>query len=299
MMRTKRTFKKAIIFVILVTLIVGGFIAIYMLAINPMKAVYEAQLDHAKTTLAENTKSVYIATRDIEAGEKLQADNISQIEALMSLDSQILISAEDIGSVVAVDIAANNLVTKSMILSKEYDDSLRETQFDVIVLNSNLRDGDVVDVRIRFQNGEDYVVLAQKQLFHLSLPNAVCYMHLTEDELQLMASAIVDAGCYEAVLYTVKYVASNVQSASQITYQPSEAVLEVMKNNPNAVKDATLKLSVEARKEMEKRFSFYSQEDNSVVENSINISNTKEMPDISHSGNMQGTYTDNADATNN
>lgn len=298
-MRLKRKFKKVSIFIILTILIVGSFAAIYMVSINQMRAVYEAELDYAKTTLADNTKSVYIATRNIGAGEKLQDDNVSQIEALMSLDSQILISEEDIGSVVAVDIAANHPITKSMLLHTEYENSLRETQFDVIVLNSNLRDGDVVDVRIRFQNGEDYVVLAQKQLFHLSLPNAVCYMNLTEDELQLMSSAIVDAGCYEAVLYTVKYVASNVQAASQITYQPSETVLGVMKNNPNAVKDATLKLSVEARKEMEKRLSFYSQEDNSIVENSINISNTKEMPDISHSGNMQGTYTDNADATNN
>ena len=66
-----------------------------------------------------------------------------------------------------------------------------------------------------------------------------------------------------------------------------------------AVKDATLKLSVDARKEMEKRLNIYGQEDNRVVENSINISNTKEMPDISHSGNMQGTYIDNADETNN
>lgn len=298
-MRTKRTFKKTVIVLLLILLIAGGFIALYMLAINPMKAVYEAQLNHVKTTLADNTKTVYIATRDIEAGEKLQDDNVSQIEALMSLDSQTFISAEDIGSIAAVDIAANHLITKSMLLHTEYDDSLRETQFDVIVLNSNLRDGDVVDVRIRFQNGEDYVVLAQKQLFHLSLPNAVCYMTLTEDELQLISSAIVDAGCYKAVLYTVKYVASNVQAASEITYQPSEAVLEVMKNNPNAVKDATLKLSADARKEMEKRLNIYGQEDNSVVENSINISNTKEMPDISHSGNMQGTYIDNADETNN
>ena len=216
MMRMKKTLKKTLVFGILVLVIIGGFGAIYIVSINQMKAVYEAELDYAKNTLADNTKNVYIATRDIKAGEKLQNDNVSQIEALMSLDSRAFISMEDIGTIAAVDIAANHVITKSMLLYTEYEDSLRETQFDVIVLNSNLRDGDVVDVRIRFQNGEDYVVLAQKQLLNISLPNAVCYMNLNEDELQLMASAIVDAGCYEAVLYTVKYVASNVQAASNL-----------------------------------------------------------------------------------
>lgn len=71
---------------------------------------------------------------------------------------------EDFGKLVLIDIAPGTFVTKSMLTDENVDSDLRETEFDVIYINSNITFNDYVDIRIVFPNGENYIVLTKKSI---------------------------------------------------------------------------------------------------------------------------------------
>ena len=81
--------------------------------------------------------------------------------------------------------------------------------------------GTYIDVRIRFQNGEDYCVLSRKMISEIDLETSTCYLTVDKDEIRRMASAIVDAKIYNAHMYSTAYTYGNIQPASEITYLPS------------------------------------------------------------------------------
>ena len=112
---------------------------------------------------------------------------------------------------------------------------------------------------------------------------------LIEEETQLISSAIVDAGVYEAILYTTTYLEPSIQEASVVTYQPSADVLNLIHSNPNILNIATDNLSELARTEMQRRLSVY---ENTVLYggDSGNIFNITDTPSIEDAGNMQNEY---------
>lgn len=288
MARLRRSTKKVILKSFLFVVLLGAFTAYHIITTKRLKFTYEEELLTVNETITSNTKDVFVAARDIKYKEVVTSADVVKVSALVSLEESTFFAADNIGSVATVDIPAGTILTSNMVVDEVVDKTLRETEFDVFVLNSNVTDNDVVDVRIRYQNGEDYVVLSKKCIKHLSLRNAVCYMDLTEEEMQLVSSAIVDASVRRAVLYTTTYIDPVVQDASVVTYQPSVDVLELIYSNPNIISVATENLSAVVRLEMEKRLLAYG---NAVGSNSsgpvFNITDTSNVEDV---GNMRDGY---------
>lgn len=292
MAKGKKNFRRTFIVSFLLILILGGaFAALHMISSKQIEAVYETELAEANNTITTNTKQVYVAAKAIKYGEVISEENITSVEAIVSLDSSMFLSSTEIGSTARVDIPEGSVLTTNMVTKTECDNTLRETEFDVLVLNSNLTNGDFVDVRIRYKNGEDYVVLSKKCVKNLSLRNAICYMDVIEEEMQLISSAIVDAGVYGAILYTTTYLDPATQEASVVTYQPSTDVLRLINNNPNILSVATENLSSSAREEMIKRLSEYDYKISGNTGSGI-IFNVTETPEINNAGNMQNSHTD-------
>lgn len=291
MAKLKRTTKRTLIIsLILVVVLVGAFSAFYVVSTKQTKAMYDEELRIAQDALADNTRQVYVTSRDIKYGEVLTAGDVTAVSEIVSIDASMFFTSADIGSVALVDIPAGNVITSDMITYEAYEDTLRETEFDVLVLNSNLTNGDFVDVRIRFQNGEDFVVLTKKCTKNISLRNAVCYMDLTEEETQLVSSAIVDASLYDAILYTTTYLEPSIQEASVVTYQPSADTQRIIFSNPNIVSVAAKELSVIAREEMEQRLAAYKDLLENFGSGQNNVSNIEDTPVIDGAGNTQGDF---------
>ncbi len=287
MAKMKRATKRTLfITVVLVVILTAAFTAFYLINTKQLKAVYQEELKISQDALEENSRQLYVATTEIKRGDTIDMSDVSAIGAIASIDAGQFFSASDIGSVALVDIPAETVIMSSMITYETYDNTLRESEFGVIVLNSNLTNGEYVDVRIRYANGEDYIVLSQKRLKNISLKNAICYMDMTEEETQLMSSAIVDAGVHDAVLYTTTYLESGIQTASEVTYQPRADVLRVIFDNPNIVEVASKKLSAMAREEMELRLKAYEES----VDGSGVPANILDVPTVDGIGNTQGTY---------
>lgn len=290
----RRSTKRIILWLILFVLILGAFAVYHVYSMRRVKATYEKELAVVNETIVVNTREVYVAARDIKYKEVITEADIMKVSALISLEEAVFFTPEDIGSIATVNIPVGTILTSNMVVSEVVDKTLRETEFDVFVLNSNVTNNDVVDVRIRYLNGEDYVVLSKKVIKHLSLKNAVCYMDLTEEEMQLVSSAIVDASVRKAVLYTTTYIEPSVQEGSVVTYQPSVDVLELIYSNPNIVSVATENLSAVVRLEMEKRLAAYN---NAAGKSSGPVFNITDVPNVEDVGNMMDGYVDTNDVT--
>ena len=63
----------------------------------------------------------------------------------------------------------------------------------------------------------------------------------------------MDANLHRAKIYTTKYVDSALEPANIVTYQPSNAVIDLLNSDPNVLAEAKESLSKTARVEMEEK----------------------------------------------
>ncbi|HWT27084.1 MAG TPA: hypothetical protein VN131_04025, partial [Mobilitalea sp.] len=156
--------------------------------------------------------------------------------------------------VALVNIPSGVQVIKNMLTKDKVSSELRELEYSVINLNSNVVSNDTVDVRICYPNGESYVVLSKKVIKGVDTETSICFLWLEEEEILRMSAAIVDAGLYPgAKLYVTKYIEPSIQEASIVNYTPSLSILSMIEQDPNIVDRYSQELSKEVRKALENR----------------------------------------------
>ena len=253
--RLRRSTKQYIIVSLICILIIGGaaIFTAYVIT-QQIKEEYELLLAKAHQDMSLNQRNVYVAAADIAAGDKITPDRVVKREVYSSQPRNNFITSKEIGTLALIDIPADTQILYSMVTVPEISSELREVEYQVININSNIDSNDAVDIRIFFQNGEDYVVLPKKVLRGYIKDSPSCFLWLTEEEIIRIRNAIVDAYLYTgAYLYTAKYIEPNIQEASIVTYTPSVEAIELIRKNPNIVDTAMNELSSVVRKALENR----------------------------------------------
>lgn len=253
--KLKKSTKQYIIVACLCMLTIGGTgITAYIIFTNYIKNTYHAQLSLIRQEVKDNKKEIYVVSEDLRAGDVLNTSNTQFVEGYASLPYETYITNEDMGKVLLIDAQKGVQLLKTMVSKEEINSDIREVCYEVITINGNIEHNDKVDIRILYPNGENYIVLSQKQIKQLSENMRESYFWLSEEEIIRMSSAIVDAYLYQGtILYTAKYIESAIQEPSVITYTPSLSAIELIKNNPNIVTTASTYLSSLVRKELENR----------------------------------------------
>lgn len=239
-----------------ISLIVVGIAAMlgFIVTIHNLKETYMTKLSAANQEILDNSRDVYISTKDILAGAMISDDNTTFKKVLASQAQDTYITSKDFGKTALVNIKAGTQITNAIITNETVASDLRETYFNVITNSKNIKNNNTVDVRILYPNGENKVVLSKKSILNLSKEKTDCYFWLSEEEIQLMSSAIVDAYMYKGTqLYTTKYIKPTLQKASIVDYTPSLSTINLIKSDPNIVKIASKYLNSIVRKELENR----------------------------------------------
>lgn len=274
--RTQKQYVVAGIISILLIVVAAGIA--YFATVRQIEGKYKARLTAAEEELTQNKKMVYMAKDEIASGSQITKDNTIYQEALSNIPTDYYINEEDIGKLAVVDIGRETPILKNMVASDNMSNDLREEEFEVVHLNTNLLENDYVDVRIMFPNGENYVVLSKKSLKNLSLEESKCFLWLNEEEIVTVSSAIVDAYLHNgAKLYTAKYIEPAIQEASEVTYTPNEDVISLMKRDLNIVEIASKVLREELRAELELRLNAYKKKygDMAIGEEASNVEPTE------------------------
>lgn len=217
MKRTRKIKKTSIAVFIIVLLILCGGLVGGAFVLKTMQASYEMRIDALESQIETNTHGIYVAATDIKYGDVITADMVVRESHLLSYPAD-LFTAEDIGSIAKVSVPAGTVMLAPMCEAEQKEVSEREVEFTCFYVSQNVEVGDYIDVRIRYQTGEDFVILSKKRVERLSLTNATCFLMVNEVELQMMASAIVDVSEYDAVLYSNVYPQPEIQMAAAITY---------------------------------------------------------------------------------
>lgn len=119
------------------------------------------------------------------------------------------------------------------VTEDEVADDERYQHFDCVDMFVGINSGDLVDVRISFPNGEDYIVVSRKAIENIDEKGIV--LKVNEEEILRMSSAKIDMNKYQGTrIYVVKYVNKNQKPATSY-YLLNEYVLTLCEWNPNLV----------------------------------------------------------------
>ena len=232
-----------------------------------------------QTELSNNQQTVYVATDLINAGDIVtdtgENATVEKQTVYTGLESYNYITESEMNTRAKVDIAAGVPVMYNMVTDVVVDNDTRDYEISVANLTTDQKENDVVDIRVIFPNGEDYVILSKKQITNLNLENCVFTSQLNEEEILRFASAIVDAYMTTgARIYTTRYVEENIQETSTPNYPVRETTIALINSDPNVVTKATETLNLEARLSLEQRLGTLTEDELDAVSEGFGLTDT-------------------------
>ena len=144
-----------------------------------------------------------------------------------------------------VGLKANTVITSSLIArSDEIDtDDVRELEYNMLVLPTDLLTGDYIDIRFMLPNGQDFIVVSKKEVTVPVVGGSyladTIKIKLSEEEILAMSSAIVEAYKMEgSKLHVTKYTEAGLQDSATPTYVVNDEVANLIESDPNIVTEA-------------------------------------------------------------
>ena len=183
---------------------------------------------------SEKVYTAYCLTRSMSKGELIRAEDLEEISVKTKSSFKVLDRSDLEGRYLSVGMEAGIIITNSVIYQDcGLEDNVRTYLYDYIVLPEGISSDDIFDIRIRFPNGEDYVIAVGKKVE--SMVESVSFINASEEENLLLSSAYVDTTVYEgAKIYASLYVA-DYQEASCVNYPFNLYTTELAAWDPNLV----------------------------------------------------------------
>ena len=268
--KARNSFLLGMVITLLVCAIIG--VILYIAVIGP-----ENKASKEKGTATK----AYALNRDVKSGQEITADMLSPINTYSNLipqnyiDSTILTSVESGKKVVAkVDLYKNTILTASTVTTEEntVTKDVRTMEYNMLTLPINLTIGDYVDIRITFPDGQDFIVIAKKEIKNIQ-GNTVTF-DMSEADIVMLNSAIVESYIMKASnIYIAKYVEPGMQEKAANTYVPTAEVIRLIETDSNIVSTAknelTSRFDANIRNQMNSTVNQYSEQGLTNVEEGI------------------------------
>lgn len=246
-----------VVAIIIILACAGACVWFFFHMRDQMKGSYETQIQELNLKIMSKTRTVYVAKDYLHAGHMIERDDFELKEVLT--DAADYVTEEDFGKTLLVNIDAGTEMKKAFVSGEVVDTELREVEYNCIEVSSNVNVSDYVDVRLLLPSGQDFIIMSKKQVKALNETKLVCDLWVTEEELLLMDSAMVDAYLYRSIdervldakIYVTKYILPTVQEPSVPNYTPSETTAQLIQDNPNIVNVASMYLSSELRQKIQ------------------------------------------------
>lgn len=226
-MRGKGAKKGLVIFFVVLLVVAGALCAGYFVTKKLIFTNYEIRIGELETQVNTNTHNVFVAAQEIKMGEEITMDKL-RVESQLLTHTAGLFQDSDIGKKSLVNIPAGSVMYAAYGGSREDESTSRMVEYTCMYLSATLNKGDYVDVRIRYQNGEDFCLLSKKQIEEIAIATKSVHLVVNSTEIQMMSSAIIDANEFDAVIYCVKYTAPSIQDPSEVNYLSRGEILCVL-----------------------------------------------------------------------
>lgn len=194
-------------------------------------------------------KKVYVLSSDVLSGDNLIGKGtLKEVETKFAPDNAITSVNQATyiteNATAKIGLRGGTVLTTDMVNQNgtETSSDVRLQEYNMVILPSQLEEGESVDIRLRLPTGEDYIVLSKKHIEQTD--SQTIWVKVSEDEILTMSNAIVEAYIMEgSLLYATTYVDAGIQNASTPTYIASQGVIALMNVNPNITVTAMNALS--------------------------------------------------------
>jgi len=251
----KRRATQAFLIGLLLGLVVTA-VAVVLLVTNMNKLKEEKEKLESKLNM--NQKSVYIANTDLKSGDEITIDSLKSVKVSTEADITGFLTPNDFEGVdengdavkyyTKLDIESGSVVSAKSIYteSSKVTDDQRIVEYNMIVLPSQLQNGNYIDIRLRMPDGQDYIVLSKKHVEQTT--SKAIWINVSELDILTMNSAIVESYWITgSKLYATIYTEPGMQDEVIPTYAVNNSVLTAINEDVNIVE--------EARKELSERWS--------------------------------------------
>ncbi|MCR5785493.1 MAG: hypothetical protein K6G40_07625 [Eubacterium sp.] len=207
---------------------------------------------------SRDTITLITAKTDLESGQIITASDICAYTMTVEekTDTQSDATTNYIGKRCRLDIQAGSIMNAGIVYEgDEICADERYAEIDYAQSPSDLKENDLVDIRIFFPSGEDYVVAAHKRVESVTIDesgtvSSFCVV-ANESELLHLAGAYVDCASYEdAKLYAIKYL-DDIQTAAVVDYPVNLSVFTLLSWDPNVLKLVNTEDNVRKREVLE------------------------------------------------
>lgn len=186
--------------------------------------------------ITKSDEQIYVTvlTKSVKSGETINVTDIST-KAMNKRDIPADAVTVTTPVVAKIDLTAGTVLTQGMLnkTSETITADLREQEYNMITLPTQLEKGDFIDIRLQLPNGGDYIVISKKEV--LKCNSSTVWLRMNEEEILTMSNAIIEyyimAG---SKLYATTYTEPGMQTASTPTYCPNADVEALMRTYKNA-----------------------------------------------------------------
>ncbi|MBQ9767636.1 MAG: hypothetical protein IJW37_06005 [Lachnospiraceae bacterium] len=231
MLRLRRSVKRNIgILLLSVTAGAGLLAAGEFLGKMRARQSYETRLAEQTLRIESAERLAYITTKEVKAGEVFTAENTER-RYLLSEQAAEGLAIEVLGKVSCANLKVGTIIQNALCGEAEVSDTERECVFEDIEQAERYSDYAVIDVRIRYPNGENYCVL-HKKVLRREEGEETCRLSLTEPEQLLISGARYDAERYNGTtLYAVAFLEERLQAEADSRYiPPAQVILQLQQS---------------------------------------------------------------------
>ena len=177
---------------------------------------------------------VMVLNKTIKSGNEITVNDYTMKNVSKSMAPADAIGSINGTAVAKIDLSSGTVLSNSMLTQKteQLSKDLREQQYNMISLPTDLVAGDFIDIRLQLSDGGDYIVASKKNVQKADATTV--WLNMNEEETLAMSNAIVEyytmAG---SKLYATKYTDPGTQEAAVATYSPNDTVKALMLNNDN------------------------------------------------------------------
>lgn len=185
-------------------------------------------------TSKDGVIKVMVLNKTIKSGNEITANDYTVKTVNKSVVPDDAIRSINGTAVAKIDLSSGTVLSNSMLTQKteQLSKDLREQQYNMISLPTDLAAGDFIDIRLQLSDGGDYIVASKKNVQKADATTV--WLNMNEEETLAMSNAIVEyytmAG---SKLYATKYTDPGTQEAAVATYSPNDTVKALMLNNDN------------------------------------------------------------------
>ena len=228
------------------------FVSIFFIVAIVIIALFSKKsIDNLKAAVAERDSQIssleasiseigamttgYVLNTDVRAGELVSIDYFDQVTVPEKLILGLITDVSQLeNTYFRTSLQQGTVLTNEDINYTEVLDSERYMDLYLDQLPIGVQAGDIIDIRISFTYGEDFIALSGKKIEEIN--SGVLKVKLSENEIVVYNSLLLDRLLYAGTqVYAVQYVDAGSQDVAETFYPINSMQSDLLLENPNAL----------------------------------------------------------------